>query len=250
MTVVVWIVEGTWSACVDAARVHAPADADITLLHVTPADIPGATHGAFAGLLGRGHPWGHRPAEGCGSDPGTRLEHLAAMSAEELLQAAADRLGRPCTRTERTGRVEREVVAVTEGGRPAHPGPRRRPHPPRPAQPGSRQPLRRRPRPVPTPAALARDSPRPRHHAAATGSSPAPPVRVGSDRGAVPPGRSTWSWAGGRVGAYGDDSSPCRSRWVVCREAWSATYSSRPEGPPCRSRPVPAFVQSSGCVGS
>jgi nucleotide-binding universal stress UspA family protein len=32
-----------------------------------------------------------------------------------LLQSAADRLGRPCTRTERTGRVEREVVAAAEG---------------------------------------------------------------------------------------------------------------------------------------
>ncbi|WP_416956725.1 universal stress protein [Streptomyces sp. Agncl-13] len=106
MTVVVWIVEGTWSACVDAARTYAPADADITLLHVTGADIPGAAHGAFAGLLGRGHRE---------RDPGNRLEHLAAMSAAQLLQAAADRLGRPCTRTERTGRIEREVVAATEG---------------------------------------------------------------------------------------------------------------------------------------
>ncbi|OAH12340.1 universal stress protein [Streptomyces jeddahensis] len=106
MAVVVWIVEGTWPACVDAARAHAPADAEIVLLHVTPADIPGAAHGAFAGLLGRGHPE---------RDPGTRLEHLAATSAEQLLQAAADRLNRPCTRSERTGRVEREVVAATEG---------------------------------------------------------------------------------------------------------------------------------------
>ncbi|MHC3467947.1 universal stress protein [Streptomyces sp. 7R007] len=105
MAVVVWIVEGTWPACVDAARDHAPADADIVLLHVTPADVPGVAHGAFAGLLGRGHPE---------RDPGTRVERLAAVSAEQLLRAAADRLGRPCTRTERTGRVEREVVAAAE----------------------------------------------------------------------------------------------------------------------------------------
>ncbi|MBD0839932.1 MULTISPECIES: universal stress protein [unclassified Streptomyces] len=107
MDVVVWIVEGTWPACVDAARAHAPADAGIVLLHVTPADVPGAAHGAFAGLLGRGHPE---------RDPGTRVEQLAAASARELLDAAADRLGRPCTRSERTGRVEREVVAAAEGG--------------------------------------------------------------------------------------------------------------------------------------
>ncbi|MEV7565704.1 universal stress protein [Streptomyces tanashiensis] len=116
MAVVVWIVEGTWRACVDAARTHTPADTGIVLLHVTPADVPGAAHGAFAGLLGRGHPLGHRPAEGWGRDPGTRLEHLAAASAQQLLQDAADRLGRPCTRTERAGRVEREVVAAAEGG--------------------------------------------------------------------------------------------------------------------------------------
>ncbi|MEV5320189.1 universal stress protein [Streptomyces sp. NPDC052687] len=106
MAVVVWIVEGTWPACVDAARAHAPADTGIVLLHVTPADVPGAAHGAFAGLLGRGHPE---------RDPGTRVEHLAAASARVLLQAAADRLGLPCTRVERTGRVEREVVAAAEG---------------------------------------------------------------------------------------------------------------------------------------
>ncbi|MFF4783558.1 universal stress protein [Streptomyces griseorubiginosus] len=106
MAVVVWIVEGNWPACVDAARVLAPADADVVLLHVNPADVPGVAHGAFAGLLGRGHPE---------RDPGTRLEELAAASAQELLQAAADRLGRPSTRVERTGRLEREVVAAAEG---------------------------------------------------------------------------------------------------------------------------------------
>lgn len=106
MAVVVWIVEGTWPACVDAARRHVAEDAEIVLLHVTGHDVADAAHGAFAGLLGRGHPE---------RDPGTRVEHLAAASAESLLQAAADRLGRPCTRVERTGRVEREVVAATEG---------------------------------------------------------------------------------------------------------------------------------------
>ncbi|KUN99734.1 universal stress protein [Streptomyces caeruleatus] len=106
MVVVVWIVEGTWPACVDAARRHAPADAEVVLLHVTGPDAADAAHGAFAGLLGRGHPE---------RDPGTRVEHLAAASAETLLHAAADRLARPCTRLERTGRVEHEVVAATDG---------------------------------------------------------------------------------------------------------------------------------------
>lgn len=106
MAVIAWIVEGTWPACVDAARSHAPQDADVILLHVTGHEVPGAAHGAFAGLLGRGHPE---------RDPGTRLEDLAATSANQLLQDAADRLGRPCTRIERTGRIEREVVVAAQG---------------------------------------------------------------------------------------------------------------------------------------
>ncbi len=106
MKIIAWITEGTWPACIDAAHTHAPEDAEIVLLHVTPADVPGAAHGAFAGLLGRGHPE---------RDPGTRLEHLAAVSADQLLAEAAQRLGRPCTRQERIGRVEREVVAAAEG---------------------------------------------------------------------------------------------------------------------------------------
>jgi nucleotide-binding universal stress UspA family protein len=106
MTVITWIVEGTWPACVDAARRIAPAGADIVLLHVTGDDAPAAAHGAYAGLLGRGRP---------GRDPGPRLAELGAASARELLEAAAGRLGRPCTTAERHGRAEREVVSAAEG---------------------------------------------------------------------------------------------------------------------------------------
>jgi nucleotide-binding universal stress UspA family protein len=106
VTVIAWIVEGTWPACVDAARGYAPDGAGIVLLHVTGPEIPGAARGAYAGLLGRARP---------GRDPGTRLESLAATSARQLLAAAAERLGRPCTRVERAGRAEREVVAAAEG---------------------------------------------------------------------------------------------------------------------------------------
>jgi nucleotide-binding universal stress UspA family protein len=105
MAIIVWIVEGTWPACVDAARAFAPGTAEIVLLHVTGPDLPGAAHGAHAGLLGRGRP---------GHDPGTRMEHLAAASAEELLRAAAERLARPCTHLARAGRPEREVLAVAD----------------------------------------------------------------------------------------------------------------------------------------
>jgi nucleotide-binding universal stress UspA family protein len=104
MKTIIWITEGTWQACVDAANVLSPTE--IVLLHVTSDDIPGTAHGAFAGLLGRGHPE---------RDPGTRLEQLTSAAADELLDAAADRLGRPTTRLRRHGRVEREVVTAADG---------------------------------------------------------------------------------------------------------------------------------------
>lgn len=105
-TVVAWIVEGSWSAVVDATRAYAPADAQIVLLHVTDPAVTEVAHGSYAGLLGRGHRE---------RDPGTQLEHLGAASAAELLRAAADRLGRPCLQREHTGRPEREVVAAADG---------------------------------------------------------------------------------------------------------------------------------------
>ncbi len=104
MRVIAWLVEGTWPACVDAVRAHAPEDAEVVLLHVSGPDVPALAHGAFAGLLGRR-----------GQDPGDRLEALGGTSATALLDAAAERLGRPCVREERSGRVEREVVAAAEG---------------------------------------------------------------------------------------------------------------------------------------
>ena len=105
--VVAWIVEGTWPSCVDAVRAHAPDDAGIVLLHVPDPEVAAAAHAAYAGLLGRG---GRQ-----GRDPGTELEHEAAAHGEQLLRAAAERLGRPCELRRRTGRVEREVVAEAEG---------------------------------------------------------------------------------------------------------------------------------------
>jgi nucleotide-binding universal stress UspA family protein len=102
-TVVIWITEGTWRASVDAALRLAPGDAPVTLLHVTPDELPEAARGAYMGLFGRGRP---------GRDPGERVARLAAVSAGELLDAAADRLGRPSQRMERRGAPEREVVAA------------------------------------------------------------------------------------------------------------------------------------------
>ncbi len=42
------------------------------------------------------------------------MAELATASATELLNAAAHRLARPCTRTQRQGRPEREVTAAAE----------------------------------------------------------------------------------------------------------------------------------------
>ena len=106
MSVIAWIVEGSWPACVDAARTYAPADTDIVLLHVTGPEITDAAHGAYAGLLGRGHRE---------RDPGATLQRLTAATAQQLLTAAAARLGRPCSTSERRGRPEREVVAAADG---------------------------------------------------------------------------------------------------------------------------------------
>jgi nucleotide-binding universal stress UspA family protein len=107
MRVLVWLVEGTWQGCVDAARPLLPAGADteITLLHVAQSEVADAAAGALAGLLGRGRP-------GPGRDPAERISALSEAAAAELLTAAAARLGRPARREARRGRVEREVVEL------------------------------------------------------------------------------------------------------------------------------------------
>jgi nucleotide-binding universal stress UspA family protein len=98
-SVCIWVSEGTWRASVDAALSLAPAGAEFTLLHVTPAEVPDAAHGAYLGLFGRG-----------GRDPGSRLDEMAAAAARELLDAAERRLGRRCERREIQGNPERTVV--------------------------------------------------------------------------------------------------------------------------------------------
>jgi len=101
-SVYIWVCEGTWRAAVDAALSLAPAATRFTLLHVTSAEVPDTARGAYAGLFGR-----------AGHDPGTRLDEMAAVSAAELMAAAADRLGRDCDRLEVHGRAERAVVAAS-----------------------------------------------------------------------------------------------------------------------------------------
>ncbi|KOU51940.1 universal stress protein [Streptomyces sp. WM6378] len=105
MSVIIWITEGTWPACVDAARERAET-ADLVLLHVTDDALPEAAHSAFAGLLGRGRPE---------RDPGTRLEDLSRAAADDLFTAAERRLGRPARRLTLHGRAEQQVVRAADG---------------------------------------------------------------------------------------------------------------------------------------
>ena len=103
MTVLVWITEDSWAACVDAVATLAPASEDVSLLHVTDTAALDAAHGAFTGLLGR-----------TGADPGAQLAAMAETAASELLGAA--RLGRPCQQLRRLGRPEHEVVTAAAQG--------------------------------------------------------------------------------------------------------------------------------------
>jgi nucleotide-binding universal stress UspA family protein len=100
-TALVWVAEGTWPACVDAARAWVPEGVDVVLLHVAGGEVA-AAHGALAGLLGRGR-------------RGPDLDTLTAEAVGALLDRAARRLGRSARTEQRTGRVEREVVAAAEG---------------------------------------------------------------------------------------------------------------------------------------
>jgi nucleotide-binding universal stress UspA family protein len=104
--ILVWVSEETWQAAVDAVAELAPDPSSVTLLHVTPTDPPDLAHAAYLGLFGRG---------AAARDPRPRMADVSATSAAELLEAAAQRLGRPCERIARTGRTEREVVAAAAG---------------------------------------------------------------------------------------------------------------------------------------
>jgi nucleotide-binding universal stress UspA family protein len=103
MTVLVWVTETTWEACVDAARSLAPPGTDFALLAVIDTGAAEAAHGAFGAMMGRG-----------GDDPARRLSEVAEAAAGDLLNAARDRLGQPAQLIRRQGRVKDEVVAAAE----------------------------------------------------------------------------------------------------------------------------------------
>ena len=99
MHAVIWIAGNMWEACVDAARALVPADAKLTLLHVTSDDVEALVGDSRAGLLGRRAP-----------PPAPALRQASTEQAQALLADAAAHLGRPSHLQARRGRIEREVI--------------------------------------------------------------------------------------------------------------------------------------------
>jgi hypothetical protein len=121
MRALVWVTEPGWEAAVDAARHVLPPDAEITLLHVTPAEIEEAVAGPRRGLLGRRPPPPPGPPPpppppggGPPGPPPPPLHEALGVEAEAILAAAGERLGRPAATRARTGRPERDVLAEAQ----------------------------------------------------------------------------------------------------------------------------------------
>jgi nucleotide-binding universal stress UspA family protein len=111
MTVLVWLAETTWEACVAAGTEAARPGEKILLAHVTPAQLHGAAEGAFGALFGRRR---------YGRDPADLIDQLATRSARELLAAATERIGSrsgPVATVELRGHVEREIVHLAADAR-------------------------------------------------------------------------------------------------------------------------------------
>ncbi|MBK8446160.1 MAG: universal stress protein [Micropruina sp.] len=104
MRVAVWVTEGTWPACVDAANdLIGSQRAEITLLHVREGGRAAPEPG-FGSLMGRGRV--RRASE--------ELQQLSQDAAEQLLDQAAERLGRVATVRLETGFPERVVTALAD----------------------------------------------------------------------------------------------------------------------------------------
>jgi hypothetical protein len=112
MRALVWVTEPGWEAAADAALAVLAPDAEITLLHVTPAEIEEAVAAPRRGLLGRRPP--PPPPPGGPPPPPPPLHEALGAEAEAILAAARERLGRPAATRARTGRPEREVLAEAQ----------------------------------------------------------------------------------------------------------------------------------------
>lgn len=104
MRIAVWVTEGTWPACVDAARdLIGAGDADVLLIHVREGGRP-APETASGSLMGRRR---RQHAE-------DQLTQLSEEAAEQMLDQAKQRLGRPATVRLETGFPERVVTAAAD----------------------------------------------------------------------------------------------------------------------------------------
>lgn len=106
MAVMVWVAQGTWPACVDAAVQWASPDADVVLVAVDGADDAEVARGAFTGLIGRGR---------AARDPGSRIATMGEAATAAMLDAAQRRLARPCATAMLAGRPERALVDAATG---------------------------------------------------------------------------------------------------------------------------------------
>lgn len=102
MRITVWVTEGTWPDCVDAARdLIDDADADVTLIHVSEEPRPGPRPGHGPGsLFGRGPRKRHEE----------ELHQLSEEAAQTMLDQARQRLGRDATVRLESGFPERVVT--------------------------------------------------------------------------------------------------------------------------------------------
>ena len=102
MRITVWVTEGTWPDCVDAARdLIEDADAEVTLIHVREEPRPGPRPGHGPGsLFGRGPRKRHEE----------ELHQLSEEAAQTMLDQARQRLGKDATVRLESGFPERVVT--------------------------------------------------------------------------------------------------------------------------------------------
>lgn len=103
MRIAIWVTEGTWPACVDAARdLAGERTARVTLIHVREA--PPAPDPGFGSLMGR------RPRRRAAEE----LHQLSREAAETMLDQARERLGREAEIRLESGFPERVVTALAD----------------------------------------------------------------------------------------------------------------------------------------
>ncbi len=105
MKIVIWVREGAWPACVDAARELAGfRPVEVTLICVRE-ESAGPPDPGFGSLMGRGR---RKKAT-------EELDQLSRDAAETMLRRAQERLGLDATTRLESGFPERVVTAAADG---------------------------------------------------------------------------------------------------------------------------------------